>query len=157
MADLQNVEGLREIQSALQQLPDRIARNVLRGAVGAGASVIRQEAKLRAPVAEGPQRPDAPPPGTLKRAVYSKQIRELSSVAKQVYFVGVRRGRKYRKVGKQYMDAFYWWFVENGTSKMAARPFLRPAFEAKKNEAVEAIRLYLLKRIPDEVAKLVHR
>jgi HK97 gp10 family phage protein len=44
--------------------------------------------------------------------------------------------------------------VEFGTSKMSPKPFMRPAFEAKKNEAVDAIRDYLAKRIPEEVAKL---
>ena len=51
-------------------------------------------------------------------------------------------------------DAFYARFVEFGTVKMAARPFLRPAFEAKKGEAVDAIKVYLERRIPAEVAKL---
>jgi HK97 gp10 family phage protein len=154
MADLRNIEGLAELDRALHALPGNIAKNVLRGAVGAGAAVIRKEAKSRAPVAEGPQRPDAPPPGTLQRAIYSKWIRELSDWSKQTFIVSVKKGRKYRKAGKKYTDAFYWWFVENGTSKMAARPYLRPAFEAKKTEAIEAIRDYLAKRIPLEVEKL---
>lgn len=34
----------------------------------------------------------------------------------------------------------YWWWVEFGTSKMAARPFLRPAFESQKLAAVEAMK-----------------
>ena len=51
-------------------------------------------------------------------------------------------------------DAFYARFVEFGTVKMAARPFMRPAFEAKKGEAVDAIKAYLERRIPEEVAKL---
>jgi HK97 gp10 family phage protein len=36
-------------------------------------------------------------------------------------------------------DSFYWKFLEFGTNKMAARPFLRPAFEANKEGAIEAI------------------
>ena len=41
MAEVENVTGLRELEAALKSLPDRIARNVLRGAVAAGAAVVR--------------------------------------------------------------------------------------------------------------------
>ena len=153
MAEIRNIQGLAELDRALHALPGNIAKNVLRGAVGAGASVIRAEAKQRAPVATG-QGKDAPPPGTLKRAIYSKQIRELSNFSKQTFFVSVKSGAKHRGAGKKYLDAWYWRFVEFGTSKMAARPFLRPAFEAKKTEAIEAIRAYLAKRIPIEADKV---
>ena len=157
MADVQHVQGLKELQAALKDLPDRIARNVLRGSVSAGATVIRKEAQTRAPVSTGPKREGQPPPGTLKRSVYQKQIRELSNMLKQTFYVGVRKGKKYRNQGKKgnlSQDAYYARFVEFGTSKMPARPFMRPAFEAKKGEAVVAIKAYLERRIPEEVAKL---
>jgi HK97 gp10 family phage protein len=157
MAELQHVAGLKELQAALKELPQCIARNVLRGAVAAGAAVIRTEAKARAPVSTGDARAGHSPPGTLKRAIYQKQIRELSSPVKQTFYVGVRRGKQYRhqgKKGKLSRDAYYAKFVEFGTAKMAARPFMRPAFEAKKGAAVQAIQEYLARRIPQEVDKL---
>ena len=36
-------------------------------------------------------------------------------------------------------DPYYWRFVEFGTSKMPAKPFLRPAFTAKKEQASREI------------------
>ena len=45
------VEGLDQLARALKELPQRVARNGLRAAVYAGAKVIRDEAKLQAPVA----------------------------------------------------------------------------------------------------------
>jgi HK97 gp10 family phage protein len=39
--------------------------------------------------------------------------------------------------------AYYGWFVERGTPRMAARPFLRPAFDAKKEAGVQAARRLL--------------
>ena len=36
-------------------------------------------------------------------------------------------------------DPYYWRFVEFGTSKMPAKPFLRPAFEQTKEQASSAI------------------
>src|SRR5574337_1108213 len=53
MAELQHVAGLKELQQALKQLPERIAKNVLRGSVNAGAAVIRKEVQQRAPVYTG--------------------------------------------------------------------------------------------------------
>jgi HK97 gp10 family phage protein len=157
MAEIQTITGLKELQEALKQLPDRIAKNVLRGSVSAGAAVIRKEAQARAPLFTGKVAAGHPPPGTLKRSIVQKQIAELSSAVKQVFYVAVRAGKKYQKQGKKgglSQDAFYGQMVEFGTSKMPAKPYMRPAFEAKKNEAVTAISDYMEKRIPDEVAKL---
>lgn len=157
MAEIQNIAGLKELQAALKELPDRIAKNVLRGSVSAGAAVIRKETVNRAPVYSGDVSKGHPPPGTLKRAIYQKQISELSSKLTQVFYVGVRKGKKFRvqgKKGDKSQDAYYAKFVEFGTSKMTARPFMRPAFEAKKEAAVDAIKAYLETRIPLEVAKL---
>lgn len=145
------VKGLSELKDALKQLPENIAKNVLRGGVGAGAAVIRKEARAKAPVSTGPVSAGHPPPGTLKKSVYQKQIRELSNAVRQTFYVGVRKGLKGKAAG---LGAYYARFVEFGTAKMPARPFLRPAWEAKKMEAIEAIRAYIAERIPREVDKL---
>ena len=151
------VQGLDQLAKALRELPQRVARNGLRAAVYAGAKVIRDEAKLQAPVATGAMGPNQPPPGTLKRSVIMKQIPELSGAQKQTFFVTVRQGKKYRKQGKKgnlSQDAWYWRFVEFGTVKMPARPFLRPAFDMKKHEAVTAIKTRLAQRIEQAAQEL---
>ena len=151
------VQGLDQLVKALRELPQRVARNGLRAAVYAGAKVIRDEAKLQAPVATGDLGPNQPPPGTLKRSVIMKQIPELSGAQKQTFFVTVRQGKKYRKQGKKgnlSQDAWYWRFVEFGTVKMPARPFLRPAFDMKKHEAVTAIKTRLAQRIEQAAQEL---
>ena len=157
MAELKHVEGLRDLLANMKELPQRISRNVLRGSASAMASEVRVEARNKAPVSTGPVAKGHPPPGTLKRAIYQKQIRELSDAQRQVFFVGVRQGKRYRKQGKRgdkSQDAYYWRWVEFGTSKMAARPFLRPAFEVKKEAAVESMKQYMADRIAKEVAAL---
>jgi HK97 gp10 family phage protein len=157
MADLQHVAGLRDLQASLKELPKVVGRSTLRGAVNAGASVIRGEARANAPVYTGPVSEGHPPPGTLKRSIVQKQIRELSTLLVQTFYVTVRKGKKYRNQGKSgnlSQDAFYATWVEWGSSKMAAVGFMRKAFEAKKEAAVQAIKDYLAKRIPLEAAKL---
>jgi HK97 gp10 family phage protein len=148
------VHGLKELNDALRDLPLAIGRNVLRGATSAGAALISKEAAAKAPVYTGDVSKGHPPPGTLRRSVYLKQIRELSSPISQTFYVSVRKGKnKADKKGRS-LDAYYWTWVEFGTAKMAARPFLRPAFEARKLAAVDAIKRYLAERIPREAAKL---
>lgn len=156
MAELEHVSGLRELQAALKELPNRIAKNVLRGAVAAGAATIRSEARQRAPVYTGPVSAGHPPPGTLKRAIYQKQIREKCTSTRQTFYVGVRKGGKYRFQGKKgtlSQDAYYASWVEFGTSKQVAHPYMRPAYEMRKEAAVQAIKQYLEKRIPEEAQK----
>lgn len=87
----------------------------------AGAEVINKEVVKNAPVRK-------------KKSRNSKQYLKVSKVTKE-------KGRKIVKVGISKADnseAFYLKFHEWGTSKMAARPFMRPAFERKRKEALEA-------------------
>src|SRR4051812_24465548 len=100
-SQLVNIQGFEKLQKALKELPLNVGRNVLRGAVSAGAAVIRKEAQVRAPVYHGDVAQGHPPPGTLKRALYQKQIRELSNNFRQVFYVGARQGKKYRNQGKK--------------------------------------------------------
>ena len=171
------VEGLKELSDALQKLPEAIAKNALRGSVNAAAAVIRDEAKRLAPVMPEAM-PSHQPPGTLKRSIIVKQIPEKSSVIQQTFYVTVRQGKKYQaqgKKGNKSQDAYYAKWVEfghffvppkaagiswkkhrqqNQAKFVPAHPFLRPAFESKKEEAVQALKAYLEKRIPDEATKL---
>lgn len=157
MADLMHVQGLKELNDALKQLPERIAKNALRAGVYAGAVVIRDEAKIKAPVYTGPVSQGHPPPGTLKRSIIIKHIPEQSGLYKQTFYVTVRQGKQYRNQGKKgnlSQDAYYSRWVEFGNAKMSARPFLRPAFEGKKTSAVDAIKNKLATRVEEEAAKL---
>jgi HK97 gp10 family phage protein len=151
------VQGLKELGEALRAFPPNVARNVGRASTAAAGAEIRNEAQQLAPVYTGDVAKGHPPPGTLKRSIVLKFIREKSSALLFVYFVHVRRGKKYQQQGKfgnLSQDAYYWTFVEYGTSKMAARPFMRPAFEAAKERAVAMFQEYLSARIPAEAERL---
>lgn len=151
--DKVEIEGLRELQIKLLELPKRLAKNVMRSAVSAGAAVIRTEIKQRAPVYTGTVSAGHPPPGTLRRAIVSKYIREMSSDFEAVFKVTVRKGKRFTKQGKKEnlsQDAYYAMWVELGTAKMAARPFFRPGYEAKKQEALNAMIQKLKDRLEQE-------
>lgn len=153
------VEGLAELAKALKALPPEIAGKnggPLRRAIGRAAVVIRDDARRRAPVDTG----------NLRDNIIAVRKRK-SPQGTEGYFVEVRRKRrKYAntranrrkgRVGKTYEnlgEAYYGMFVELGTAKMPAQPFLRPAFESKKAEAVETFRVELAKGIEQAARKV---
>ena len=60
-----------------------------------------------------------------------------------------RRDRAERK-------AYYGYFLEFGTSKMAARPFLRPAADECYRQAAEETKQAMVEAVLEEVAKAGH-
>jgi HK97 gp10 family phage protein len=140
------ITGLSDLEKNLEQFSDRIAKNILRGAVSAGAAVIRNEARLKAPKDTG----------EMARDIMIKRARDSRGSGLITYHVFVRTGKKSRLAGKKRnvnRDSFYWRFVEFGTAKMSAKPFMRPAFDTAKERAVQAIKEYLAARIDKEAAK----
>lgn len=135
MANSVSVEmtGLRELGAALKELDDRVQKRIARSATAAGARVIANEAKARVPVASG----------NVKKNIRTANLKPYKTGLQQTA-VGVR------VKGKTEESAFYWTFLEFGTAKMAPKPFIRPAFEAKKEEAATKIKEQLAKRLAAE-------
>jgi HK97 gp10 family phage protein len=145
VAETKNLTGFRELAQALKELGPRVGRKHLRGSVAKGATLIRTEARNLAPVDTGEMRKD----------IQVKRERSPDNVAS--YSVFVRSGKRSRLAGRARdidKDSWYWKFIELGTVKMAAKPFLRPAFESRKEEAVDAIGAELDKRIQAEATDL---
>jgi HK97 gp10 family phage protein len=136
MADSVTMEisGLKELADKMRAMGPDIARNALRAGVGEAARALRDEAKQTNP----------DDTGRTDRALYAKLIKEQSSDHQATYYVGARSGKRERKRDR---DAWYWRFVEFGTVKMPARPFLRPAFEKLKMQAVDLIAARIAARI----------
>lgn len=142
MADIK-IEGLDDVIAAMLALPDSITKNAAPFAMRKGANVVAREAKARAPVRTGNLR---------DRIAVRKRKRKPAGVA-IAYSVGILGGasatygntksnRRKGLVGKSYQKqdtAFYWRFLEFGTEKLAAKPFLRPAFDAAGQAAIDAI------------------
>lgn len=143
------IHGAFEIARALNALPGKLTdKKLLEKAMRSGAVLVRDEARNRVPVLKEPH-PNRIS-GTLRRAIQVSRGRPEKG-ARAVILVRIRpltkgqirkfvksRLGKARNVtgGDNPYDPFYWRFVEFGTSKMAARPFMRPAFESKKVAAV---------------------
>lgn len=129
--------GLRELGVAMKELDSRVQKRIARSATAAGARVIANEAKKLVPVDTG----------NLKKNIRTANLKP-NQPGLQETAVGVR------VKGKKDDSAYYFRFLEFGTAHMAPRPFLRPAFETKKQEAAGKIKDQLAKRLDAEAKKI---
>ncbi len=119
------VRGIPELKAALGALVPKLRRQALRNALAAGARVVRDEARRRAPVLQNTLRAPYRKPGTVRKAIVvrtSKAARRRGDVG---VFVNVRPARRGQRGAKSTNDPFYWRFLEFGTRHIAARGFLQ--------------------------------
>ncbi len=167
MADEEvEIKGLDELQSALEEMPHKVAQRGIKKALRAGAEPIYQRTVASAPRYIGGS--DYPPIGWLAEH-FGTKIKlgdELSGSA----FIGpqgkidypmyasgafkiVRNAKgKAIKVGRVAV-ATVARFFEFGTAKMSKKPFMTIAFETEKNNAVEAIATSLDETIQQAAAE----
>lgn len=105
------VEGLEDLEKQFDKLISTSKRATMRKSLNAGIAPIKKEIKANAPEDKG----------VLKSAIRSKQMRHTQYPAVGI-FVN--------------MKGYYWYFLEHGTSKMSARPFIRPAADSKHEEGI---------------------
>jgi HK97 gp10 family phage protein len=139
--------GAEELQKILLEMPRELTAKALREGAKAGAEVILEAARAKAPVYNGPPRPDVQPGllrDSLKVTVRAKEEEVTATVSTSE---GDYKGDDFyasfiefgHKVGKRPGKA-RGVKVEDGRPTVAPRPFLRPAFDNNKDRAVEAFR-----------------
>lgn len=106
------------LTAQLDALGEAVSESALRKAALAGANIFLAEEKIRIPRDTGA--------GAASLVIsYDKEASVTGKIASYVV--------------TWLKDAYYLRFVEYGTSKMAAKPFKRPAYEAKKKAAAQAV------------------
>jgi HK97 gp10 family phage protein len=153
-SDVTQVKGLAELQAALDQLPAKIEANIMRGAMRQGAKVLLAEAKGTAAFADDT--------GALRAS-----LRITTSVRRGTVTAAVKAGPT--KADKR---PWYARLVEYGTKPHTirakpgsvlqflgigatvvnhpgakARPYLRPALDARSGDAVQAVAAYIRNRL----------
>lgn len=152
MSEIKNVKGLSELQKFLDTLPAKMEANIMRSALRAGANVLKTEA------ASNLDRNGSVDSGDLKAS-----LRVSSKLSKGVVTATVKAGSD---------KAWYWRFVEFGTAAHVikarrqkslffngsqvtsvdhpgarAKPFMRPALDARASDAVVAVGEQIKKRL----------
>ena len=119
-----------QLDIAIQGMVRTLNGPALQTAANAAGAEILREVESRAPVKSGQLK------ASIRTLIYAKD-----KAAKSIIQVAnsKRGGIRHYAV-----------FLEYGTARMAARPFMRPAFDASQQKAVEAFS----KALSDELGKL---
>ncbi|QGY29072.1 HK97-gp10 family putative phage morphogenesis protein [Pantoea cypripedii] len=123
--------GLLDLSDDLMALSKAENRKVMRDATRAAATVFKDEVVKRAPVRTGKLK---------KNIVVMTQRDRDGNIASGVHIRGTnpRTGNSDNRLKtNDSRNAFYWRFVELGTSKQPAVPFVRPAYDARQEEAAK--------------------
>ncbi|MDP2358016.1 MAG: HK97 gp10 family phage protein [Beijerinckiaceae bacterium] len=166
------ISGFKELDAALGELPKATARNALRRVLVMAGQPIAESARQMAPddpkTFAGDLRRSITVSASLKNKVGSSEYaavmrgggtkgearaalidarRAASGGSFAVVYVGPS-GKRWGSMGH---------LPEFGTSKMAAQPYLRPAFDARSSEALNIIRTQLKDQIEKAAARYAKR
>jgi HK97 gp10 family phage protein len=151
-----NAPDLDKLLKDMRGFTPKLQRKYLNQALRKGMAPVRKSAQQKVPKNTG----------ALKRAIITRANarlgKRLGGSAVQVgirggakQYVNSTRNRRLGRVGQSYEQGgnqFYFRFLEFGTSKMAARPFLRPALEENIGNTTQIVTAELRKAI-DRIAK----
>lgn len=138
------LEGVAALEARLRALRADLQGPALRAAVRAAAKPVKERAAATVPKGRGLHKTykgRLVGPGFASRSL--TVVTKLGATAQRAFaLIGVKR------------EAFYAVsFLERGTSKMAARPWLVPAFEATRGAQLTALKDGLAKAIARAVRK----
>lgn len=165
MADVR-VDGLAALEKALNELPEKIERNIVRSALRAGLKGIRAEAQARVPVRSGELRNSI---RVTARNIKGKPVAAVVAGNKKAWyghFIEFGTGSFYQGVGGNSVGGPYVIKAKNKKSLFLqggghpiksvthpgsrAQPFMRPAFDAGYRAAIDAFALKVRQRLTKE-------
>ena len=142
------IKGLSELHAFLQQLPEKMEKNVLRGALRAGARVVASEVQQRAPVRTGLLR------GGVKVSTGGRGGTVVAKIKVTGKHAFVAPWLEYGVGAHQIAAKKGGWMAFAGVSAKSVqhpgiqpRPFMRPALDSRAQAAVVAAAEYTKKRL----------
>lgn len=149
------VLGLGELQADFERLAKAAGNKIVRDAVMAGARIARDKARAAAPVRTGKLKKNitttrlkqSDTPGGATAGVRVKSPKGKKSKALK------RPGKKGRTSATDWDAPFYWKFLELGTSKMRAHPFIRPAWDGSLPQIEKAVSDKLAEGIDNAITR----
>lgn len=161
------IEGLKELEDALLELPKSVQGNVLKRAAVAAAADFAEHAQRLAPKDKGKLSREIkvakPKMITAGKGAFAAAMKEGSTPAEAAQAARAAnraaggRGRAViTRVGPT-KAAFYGLFQEFGTAHHAARPFMRPTWDALKNSMLDTMKEALASEIAKAAARAAKR
>jgi len=136
-----HVTGLAELSRAMLAIPATLSRRIMREALHAFGDVVAVAAEATAPVRTGALREDV----IVKVHVSGDLTRNFVRIGPGYDRAGLpvrKRGRFAGRSDTTRSPGVYGKFLELGTHKMPPHPWLRPAWEASKDAALETFVAY---------------
>lgn len=156
MAKNLHIIGAKELSEALALLPANIERNIMRGALRAGAKVIFDDAKQNAPVDGGDLKESLRISTNRKKGEVSASVKAGNKKAWYYHFVEFStQPHIIRAKNAKYLR----FMAKDGTSVRTQQvnhtgtleqPFMRPALDKKNAEAIVKTGDYIRKRLGKE-------
>lgn len=122
-----DIRGAQDVIDALVDMTPREANNLMRSTVHAMAGEIRNDMRRTAPDDPSTKKND------LKRSISSKRERSKPMTPLSTVRIAKR--------------AFHWLFLEYGTSKMRAQPFIMPATERFRVRTMDSFLMQFGKKL----------
>lgn len=137
------LDGLQEVVRAMEEIGKDLKGDPLRASLRKGTEVILDQARVNASFTKGYSE------GRIRDNIQMKPLPpdEIPSGFSDGQEVFVASSRKSDPDAPD--NAWYWHFVEFGTSKQSKQSFLAPAFDSKGNEAIRTF--------ADEMGKQLER
>lgn len=137
------LEGLEELQGKLKSLSDDMQLKGGRFALRRAAQVLRDKARQNAGRVDDPATTESIEANVVERW-NGRLFRQSGDLGFRVGVLGGARGFaaasgevKGAGSGNPGGDTFYWRFLEFGTAKMAAQPFMRKSADESAGEIVD--------------------
>lgn len=156
------IEGLTGVLEALKSLPPEIVSKrggPVRRALRKAAGILRDEAKanVRRIIDDPNQDNDDRSTGLLLLSIMAKRSKLPPGVNGEKFVVGIKRGQFYPQFrqgnGKKVSAVQVGRLLEYGTEKRRQMPWLRPAFDAKKQVALDTFVAEVKKGITAAIKK----
>ena len=132
------LNGAKEVARVLNQLPDELSAKVLNSALRSGTNIIKKEIIAKAPVSDE----------------QSEKNKKYGHLKDNIRVSAVKKTKDRIELALHNRKAFWALFIEFGTSKTPARPFMRPALDANADKAIRKIVETLSKGLDKTAEKL---
>lgn len=149
-----SVEGQSQILAKLQRLSSRAGANALRRALRKGANVVRDAARQNAKQIDDPETAAVIHKNIAVQAGGRRREREVGGPMMRV---GIRGGArplpKGTQTGLSGGNTTHWRFVEFGTSRSKAQPFMRTAAASSVSSVADVVSTAAEVELDKELAK----